>query len=79
MPTTQPIRVLYFAGYGRSGTTVLDIALGQHPAVIGSGEISELTGTCGVRTNTAHAAGPFMAATSGVRSCGDGRKVSLRR
>jgi hypothetical protein len=43
MPTTQPIRVLYVAGYGRSGTTVLDIALGQHPAVIGSGEIAELT------------------------------------
>ena len=39
MPTTQPIRVSIFAGYGRSGTTVLDIALGQHPAVIGAGEI----------------------------------------
>ena len=43
MPTTQPIRVVYIAGYGRSGTTVLDVALGQHPAVIGSGEIAELT------------------------------------
>ena len=43
MPITQPIRVLYIAGYGRSGTTVLDVALGQHPAVIGAGEIAELT------------------------------------
>lgn len=43
MPATQPVRVIYVAGYGRSGTTVLDIALGQHPQVIGAGEITALT------------------------------------
>ena len=43
MPATEPIRVVYIAGYGRSGTTVLDVALGQHPEVIGAGEITELT------------------------------------
>jgi hypothetical protein len=37
-----PIRVIYIAGYGRSGTTLLDIALGEHPAVMGGGEISTL-------------------------------------
>lgn len=37
-----PVRVIYIAGYGRSGTTLLDIALGQHPAVMGGGEIATL-------------------------------------
>lgn len=37
------LRVAYIAGYGRSGTTVLDIALGQHGAVFGAGEITALT------------------------------------
>jgi hypothetical protein len=36
--------VLYIAGYGRSGSTVLDVALGSHPEVIGTGELSELFG-----------------------------------
>lgn len=39
---TAPVRVVYIAGYGRSGTTLLDIALGQHPAVMGGGEIATL-------------------------------------
>ncbi|MCX8476800.1 MAG: sulfotransferase [Sphingomonas sp.] len=34
--------MLYIAGYGRSGTTLLDIALGQHPAIMGGGEIATL-------------------------------------
>ena len=44
MSSTLPIRVVYIAGYGRSGTTLLDIVLGQHPDVVGAGEIAELTG-----------------------------------
>lgn len=32
--------VLYIAGYGRSGSTVLDIVLGNHPAVFGAGELT---------------------------------------
>lgn len=40
---TQPIRVVYIAGYGRSGSTILDIALGQHEDIVGAGEISALT------------------------------------
>lgn len=36
------IPVIYIAGYGRSGTTLLDIALGQHPAIMGGGEIATL-------------------------------------
>lgn len=42
MPS-QPARIAYIAGYGRSGTTILDIALGQHGAVLGAGEITSLT------------------------------------
>ena len=43
MTVAKPVRVVYIAGYGRSGTTILNIALGQHSAVMGAGEISELT------------------------------------
>lgn len=39
----QPVRIAYIAGYGRSGTTILDIALGQHSAVLGAGEVTSLT------------------------------------
>lgn len=42
MPS-QPVRIAYIAGYGRSGSTILDIALGQHSAVVGAGEITSLT------------------------------------
>lgn len=37
-----PVRLIYIAGYGRSGTTLLDIALGGHPAVMGAGEVTTL-------------------------------------
>ncbi len=39
-PSTTPGRVLYIAGYGRSGSTVLDIALSAHPAIEGFGELT---------------------------------------
>jgi hypothetical protein len=35
-------RVLYSLGYGRSGSTVLGMALGQHPGIVNLGEISVL-------------------------------------
>jgi hypothetical protein len=38
----RPIKLIYVAGYGRSGTTLLDIALGQRPGVMGAGEIATL-------------------------------------
>lgn len=37
-----PPKVLYIAGYGRSGSTFLDTLLGNHPEVFGSGEITHL-------------------------------------
>lgn len=39
-PTGGP--VLYIAGYGRSGSTVLDIALSAHPRIEGFGELAGL-------------------------------------
>ena len=39
--TTKP-RVLYVLGYGRSGSTMLGMALGQHPDMVNLGEISAL-------------------------------------
>lgn len=41
-PDTRPIKVIYIAGYGRSGTTLLDIGLGEYPGIMGGGEISTL-------------------------------------
>lgn len=36
------VRVLYIGGWGRSGSTVLDLMLGQAPGVFSAGEIREL-------------------------------------
>ncbi|WP_171173137.1 sulfotransferase [Ruegeria sp. HKCCD8929] len=35
-------KVIYVAGYGRSGSTLLDIVLGHHPQIFGAGEISTI-------------------------------------
>ena len=39
--TLKPI-VIYIAGYGRSGSTVLDILLGNHPKIASGGELWQL-------------------------------------
>ncbi|SMX47300.1 sulfotransferase family protein [Actibacterium lipolyticum] len=36
------LKVIYVVGYGRSGSTILDIALGQHPKIFGAGEIAAM-------------------------------------
>ena len=41
-------RVLYVAGYGRSGSTVLDMLLGNHPDVFGAGELVNLFAPAGL-------------------------------
>jgi hypothetical protein len=38
----RKLKVIYIAGYGRSGTTLLDIALGQQPGVFAAGEVTAL-------------------------------------
>jgi Sulfotransferase family len=48
--------ILYIAGYGRSGSTILDIILGNHPTIIGVGEVAYLVdeweyGKCGCGQN----------------------------
>lgn len=35
-------KILYIAGYGRSGSTILDTTLGNHPVVLGAGELTWL-------------------------------------
>jgi len=37
-----PRKVIYITGYGRSGSTLLDIALGSHPQIFGAGELTAL-------------------------------------
>lgn len=39
---TAPRKVIYVTGYGRSGSTLLDIALGSHPRIFGAGELTAL-------------------------------------
>ncbi len=41
-PDEATVSVLYISGYGRSGSTVVDIALGQFPGVFGAGELGNL-------------------------------------
>ncbi|MEL7197053.1 MAG: sulfotransferase [Pseudomonadota bacterium] len=38
----EPLKLIYVAGYGRSGTTLLDIAVGQQQSVFAAGEIAAL-------------------------------------
>ncbi|ANI77556.1 MULTISPECIES: sulfotransferase family protein [Sphingobium] len=40
---TQPIKLIYICGYGRSGSTLLDILLGQQRSMFGGGEIIGLS------------------------------------
>ncbi len=37
-----PVKVLYITGAGRSGSTILDIVLGNHPDIESTGELSNL-------------------------------------
>ncbi|MEL7190247.1 MAG: sulfotransferase [Pseudomonadota bacterium] len=39
---SEPLKLIYVAGYGRSGTTLLDIAVGQQECVFAAGEITAL-------------------------------------
>jgi hypothetical protein len=41
-PKTPDLEVVYVAGYGRSGSTLLDALLGNHPDVFGGGELTWL-------------------------------------
>lgn len=42
-PKQAPLRVVYIAGVGRSGSTVLDSVLGNHPLIQSVGELSRLS------------------------------------
>lgn len=41
-PDTPPVRVLFVAGWGRSGSTLLDRLLNLHPEVVGVGELRDV-------------------------------------
>ncbi|MBO0323559.1 sulfotransferase [Muricauda sp. CAU 1633] len=42
MEQGKKIKVLYFAGSGRSGSTILNIILGNHPQIFGGGELQNM-------------------------------------
>lgn len=41
--TETPLRIGYVTGYGRSGSTVLDIVLGEHTQLFGAGELTNFS------------------------------------
>jgi hypothetical protein len=41
-PSVSPVRVVYIGGWGRSGSTMLDLMLGQAPGVFSAGEVREI-------------------------------------
>lgn len=41
-PSGQPVKVIYIMGSGRSGSTVLDMALGSMPGTVSTGELANL-------------------------------------
>lgn len=65
------VRLIYVAGYGRSGTTLLDIALGEHPAIMGGGEVTTLARH--VWDN-----GEYCACGERVRDCPEWKAIMAR-
>ncbi|WP_254302401.1 sulfotransferase family protein [Sphingobium chlorophenolicum] len=65
------IRLIYVAGYGRSGTTLLDIALGEHPAIMGAGEVTTLARHVWDR-------GEYCACGARVRDCPEWKAIVAR-
>ncbi|WP_298908901.1 sulfotransferase [uncultured Aliiroseovarius sp.] len=62
-------KIIYIAGYGRSGSTVVDIMLGMHPEIFGAGELSTMCRhvwreneycACGARLNECDVWEPVM-------------------
>lgn len=78
----EPLRVVYIAGVGRSGSTVLDSVLGNHPQIQSVGELSRLANdawihnfycSCGKRSQEC----PFWVAVYEAWCASDG-KVSVQ-
>ncbi len=60
-PSKPPVRVLYIVGSGRSGSTVVDTLLGNHPRVESVGELANLA--------RAHQANEFCACGQRCQGC----------
>ncbi|TCM21368.1 sulfotransferase family protein [Novosphingobium sp. PhB165] len=65
------LRVIYVAGYGRSGSTLLDIALGMRADVFGAGELTALA-------RHAWKNGEYCACGATVRDCPFWSRVMVR-
>ncbi|WP_313802836.1 sulfotransferase [Sphingobium sp.] len=70
-PEQAAVKLIYVAGYGRSGTTLLDIALGEHPAIMGAGEVTTLARH--VWDN-----GEYCACGARVRDCPEWKAIVAR-
>ena len=67
-------KILYIAGYGRSGSTLLDVLLSRHEHIVGAGELRTLfreasSGTectCGRRVDHCELWGPIVASVTAL-------------
>lgn len=73
-------RILYIAGYSRSGSTMLDLALGTHPQCASAGELTFLLDdagtpgrrcTCGAPYGDCPVYGPWLATAEGRAALAD--------
>jgi len=69
-PGTEPLRVIYLGGQGRSGTTLLERALGELPGVLSIGETVHLWDR-GLRDNELCGCGQPFSSCPFWRSVGD--------
>src|SRR5215212_11535639 len=56
--TEAPVRVLKITGSARSGSTVLDVVLGNHPDIESVGEVNKLIGTGWISRESLHRIDP---------------------
>jgi hypothetical protein len=68
-PLDAAVRVLYIGGWGRSGSTLLDLILGQAPGVFSAGEVREIWQSGLVENRPCGCERPFR---SGKPGSGDG-------
>jgi hypothetical protein len=68
MKSAEPLRIIYICGYGRSGSTILDILLGNSNTIFGAGELGNLPRRVWPQDE-------YCACGTRVRSCGFWREV----
>ena len=81
-PVSDRVKIIYILGYGRSGSTILNALLDQHPELTGVGELVNLvlSGVVGRRLLRVRATGVYLSILdAGERSPGASGRISKTR